>query len=361
MDTNTAIVTTQQSTAVTGGLSAMTPDLARQRPLGELVETCITAACGSDGTARLYRRAIGDFVLMLQERHADALNGKPLVERRVGSKRERGKVTWFYHPAPCAVLLAVDNAILDAYRASKPKTAYDAVRTFLAVAYRDNILTTEQATGMGIKPFKARQKRKRQVTGRRLTPMEVQVLRAALGSERVKDIRDKLIIDLALYAGLRRFEIARLRLTDFRTDNGRLYLQFVGKGDFERKIAVHPDLHKSLVAWLETSGKALGDDASLFARVDKSETIQAGSGITPQAVSNLIVALGASSGLAPAKGKGVLSPHDLRRTFARRLYDCGVGIDTIRILLGHADVKTTMLYIGVDADDAKNAVDKLTY
>lgn len=336
-------------------LSAMSPDIARQRPLGELVEATITAAAGTQRTARQYRRAIGDFCLLLQDRV-----GLPLVDKRTVGKR--GKVEWSYHPVECRVLLAVDSKLLDAYRAEYPVSAYNAVRTFLAVALRDNVLTVEQATALGVKPYRPRQKRKRSVTGRRLTALEVQVLRAALGSERVKDIRDKLIVDLALFAGLRRDEIATLRLSAFRRDGGRLYLQFVGKGGFERKIAVHKDLHNSLAAWLEVADLELFADAPLFARVDKGENVTwTATGITAQAVSNLVVALGATAGLAPAKGKTVLSPHDLRRTFARRLYDLGVGLEDIRILLGHADVKTTALYIGVNADGAKDAVDRLSY
>jgi integrase len=39
-------------------------------------------------------------------------------------------------------------------------------------------------------------------------------------------------------------------------------------------------------------------------------------------------------------------PHDLRRTYARRLHDAGMAIAAIQQNLGHADVKTTLGYIG---------------
>jgi integrase/recombinase XerD len=45
-----------------------------------------------------------------------------------------------------------------------------------------------------------------------------------------------------------------------------------------------------------------------------------------------------------------LDAHDLRRTFARLGYDAGVPVEQISKLLGHADVKTTMLYLGIDID-----------
>jgi integrase len=44
-------------------------------------------------------------------------------------------------------------------------------------------------------------------------------------------------------------------------------------------------------------------------------------------------------------------PHDLRRTYARRLYDDGVPLSAIQANLGHASVDTTLGYIGdLDVD-----------
>jgi len=39
-------------------------------------------------------------------------------------------------------------------------------------------------------------------------------------------------------------------------------------------------------------------------------------------------------------------PHDLRRTYARLLYDIGVDLVAIWDNLGHADIRTTQTYIG---------------
>jgi len=46
-----------------------------------------------------------------------------------------------------------------------------------------------------------------------------------------------------------------------------------------------------------------------------------------------------------------VTPHDLRRTYARRLYEGGLDVVAIQQNLGHADLKTTLGYIGtLDAD-----------
>jgi integrase len=49
-----------------------------------------------------------------------------------------------------------------------------------------------------------------------------------------------------------------------------------------------------------------------------------------------------------------VNPHDLRRTYARRLYEAGMDLLAIRDNLGHADSRTTLKYIGtMDIDRRK--------
>jgi integrase len=49
-----------------------------------------------------------------------------------------------------------------------------------------------------------------------------------------------------------------------------------------------------------------------------------------------------------------VKPHDLRRTYARLLYEAGMGPVKIQQNLGHADLQTTLGYIGtLDADQRR--------
>jgi len=56
----------------------------------------------------------------------------------------------------------------------------------------------------------------------------------------------------------------------------------------------------------------------------------------------------------PIMVDGVLTavkPHDCRRTYARLLYEAGVDVVAIQQNLGHADMRTTLGYIGeLDVD-----------
>jgi integrase len=41
-----------------------------------------------------------------------------------------------------------------------------------------------------------------------------------------------------------------------------------------------------------------------------------------------------------------VKPHDLRRSYARRMYEAGADIVAIQQNLGHSSIETTMTYIG---------------
>ena len=51
--------------------------------------------------------------------------------------------------------------------------------------------------------------------------------------------------------------------------------------------------------------------------------------------------------------------HDLRHTFATRLADAGTDIFTLKEILGHAEIKTTMIYVHANGEAGRRAVAKL--
>jgi len=52
--------------------------------------------------------------------------------------------------------------------------------------------------------------------------------------------------------------------------------------------------------------------------------------------------------------------HTLRHTFASYLVMSGVDISTIKELLGHSKIETTMIYSHLSSEHLKKAVEKLT-
>jgi len=47
-------------------------------------------------------------------------------------------------------------------------------------------------------------------------------------------------------------------------------------------------------------------------------------------------------------GSGNIHPHRLRKTFATQLLKMGCPLPTIQRLLGHSDIKMTMIYLDID-------------
>lgn len=62
-----------------------------------------------------------------------------------------------------------------------------------------------------------------------------------------------------------------------------------------------------------------------------------------------------------AKIRDLTKLHTLRHTFASQLIMKGVDITTVKNLLGHTDIQTTMIYAHLAPEHLSNAVDKLNF
>jgi integrase len=360
------------SLASTGQLSIASPEAAMRRPLGELVEgTILASAKGNDNTAKAYVTAIGQFLEFLDMRRGSMLppdlaeKWRPFAERTKDGK----KVVWVFRP-PAAILRLVDANLLDGFavwRASvgdstnSVATRTYAIRTFLSVAYRDNVLTYEQATAMRIQPYRARQKHDHQPVGRRLSPEEVRELRESVDIRTRKGRRDLTLLDAMLYLGLRREEVINLRVGNFRQDGGRLWVILTGKGGKTRRLKVHDALLENLSSWMACAGIGWDEtDSLLFRSVNKGDRVSLRA-INASVVGRLVAEYGHKAGLAPRHGKSQLSAHDLRRTCARNAFQNSGNLLLVQAMLGHSDPKTTARYIGAFDDDDQTAVDFVRY
>ena len=65
--------------------------------------------------------------------------------------------------------------------------------------------------------------------------------------------------------------------------------------------------------------------------------------MTPQSVFETVVEYGGRIGLK-------ITPHDLRRTFAKLAHQGQAALEQIQLSLGHASIQTTERYLGVRQD-----------
>jgi integrase/recombinase XerD len=351
-------------------ISAVSPEVALRKPMADLVLAALQSAGRSEHTRRAYLTAIGLFLQFLDQERGDLLPPALADEWRPFSlpRREGRRTIWEYH-CQAAVLRLVDASLLDAFRSWREgqgdgpnavTTRVYAVRSFLRVAYRDGILTQDQAAAMGLKVYQQRQKRDELPVGRRLSMAEAKALRAAPDLSSTKGVRDLLILDMMLYGGLRREEVVRLKLENFHQDGGRLWIVLSGKGAKTRRIKVHDALYKSLLGWLGVIQKPIGGEGYLFTGVNKAGKVGS-CPLDASVIGRLVAEYGCAAGIAPLAGSNRLSPHDLRRTCARNAYDNGASLLLVQAMLGHSDPKTTARYIGAYDQDDNTAVDYVRY
>jgi site-specific recombinase XerD len=177
----------------------------------------------------------------------------------------------------------------------------------------------------------------------RLTRQQASALIAAPDVHPMTGLCDTALIALILCTGLRETEACSIDVADLRQRlGGELALQVrKGKGS---KVCLIPYGELSFClplvdAWLRAAGIESG---AIFRGFYKGGKHVRATRLTARAVQNIV---GSYPLMIDGHLKKVL-PHDLRRTYARRLYEAGVDIEGIRQNLGHSDRKTTQGYIG---------------
>ena len=343
-------------------------------PMAELWRNFMLAAGKrSQKTAKSYESALVLFLDFIGQKYGVDII-KPLEKRWRSEKnnREYTRIVWEVY-GDTEILSNVDLALLDLFShwllskgngQATISNRLSGVNAFLSVALRDKVISRDQGIDLQITPYKAKQKKQQQQTGRRLDPQEVRTLRATVELKARNDtkmIRDRAIIDFMLFAGLRRQEVADLDIANFKMDGGRWWMSVTGKGDKVRRLKVHDVLFKSLTAWLEITGAELGTGSGyLFQNLTKAGSLT-NNKLDASAIGRLVAEYGHAAGLAKEKGPNRLSPHDLRRTAARNAYELKATIYQVQTMLGHASPDTTQLYIGALEDDSNTAIDKIAY
>ncbi len=158
--------------------------------------------------------------------------------------------------------------------------------------------------------------------------------------ESVKDKRHKAILAILFSSGLRREEAATLKLSDIDSKRMLIILR-EGKGGKDRLI----QLSQSLLEILREYLRSLHYRPKVYLFENPN-----GRYISPDML--LKVCRKYLNGRT----------HDVRHTYATDLFRNGVPLPIIQELLGHKDIKTTMIYVHVDEkmlEGIYNPLDKL--
>lgn len=224
-----------------------------------------------------------------------------------------------------------------------------AIKRFINEAIDNRLLNLDPYIVMGIEKIKGI-KDKGIRTGNWLTLRQAQKLLDSTGKETLKGKRDKSIFAVLLGTGLRREEIVNLTFSHLQQREGRwVFVDIRGKGNKLRTVPV-PSWTKYAID-LYTKEAGIGE-GYIFRPLRKGNKMN-GDKMTAQAIRNL------TKEYAKKIGVEDLTPHDLRRTFAKLVYKAGARLDQIQMTLGHSSIETTERYLGVEQELTNAPCDKL--
>ncbi len=147
-------------------------------------------------------------------------------------------------------------------------------------------------------------------------------------------VRDILLIRFATMTGLRRSELAHLIVRDIYIKQ-KVVIVRKGKGGKDRTVPLVSFLVNDLSEYIRDM--KLTD--SVF-------------GLTERSITDKVSTWSQKAGLK-------LHPHSFRHYFAEQLLERGVPLTVVSALLGHENLQTTAVYLGLRPESLREAVDKL--
>ena len=208
-----------------------------------------------------------------------------------------------------------------------------AARSFFGYLHRAGKVPRNPAQGM-IPP------RSEQTEPRVLSKAEYQTLLRACSHHP----RDATIIELFLQTGIRLSELTRLQVGDVQLPGritrdaetlGRMHI--LGKGRKARWIPLNHKACRAVKTWLDVR----------TSEIDALFVTKFGFPMGPRAVQHTVHKYLKESGVVGA------SVHTLRHTFATHHVAQGTSLRTVQEVLGHADLKTTSIYVQLAQEAVK--------
>lgn len=215
-------------------------------------------------------------------------------------------------PATCNTILAAVKGVMKEARALRLMTADDCQDIREVTAVRGS----------------------RESSGRALEPEEIKALLQACDDDgSLVSVRDKALFMVMLGCGLRRSEVVTLTLADYQPKDPSLLV--MGKGNQQRKVYLPNTAVKGLRYYIDqVRGEQSGP---LFIRFYRNDTLT-NLPISAQSVFKQLKLRSLAGGI------DLVSPHDLRRTFATSMLAKGVDLITVQRMMRHSSLETTKRY-----------------
>jgi integrase/recombinase XerC len=145
-----------------------------------------------------------------------------------------------------------------------------------------------------------------------------------------KTARNRLVMELFYATGIRRNEL--VELTEASVDISGNFIKVKGKGNKERYIPLTKKLSNKIQNYIDLKHATFPDSDTCLFLTDKGDKVYA------ECIYRIVKK--ELAGLTSAKK----SPHVLRHSFATHMLNNGAELNTIKELLGHANLSATQVY-----------------
>jgi site-specific recombinase XerD len=158
--------------------------------------------------------------------------------------------------------------------------------------------------------------------------------------------RDYMMIALLYAAGLRREELAGIKIGDIDKQTGLLTV--IGKGNKVRVVPIGERTLEDLEMYLQRRAEFLAQKGTMPPSSPVSPLFlnKSGRPLSVRSIDRLVKKYGRHTGIN-------LTPHTLRHSFATHLLENGADLMLIKEILGHSSLSTTQKYTHVTAEAMK--------
>ena len=185
---------------------------------------------------------------------------------------------------------------------------------------------------------------------RLIRPLTMEEVRAILDAPNLRTrsgIRDRAMLHLCFAAGLRVSELVGLTVQSLNLRDPSILV--MGKGRRERSLPLWKETTRDIRAWLAVRGEVRATE--LFVNA-------AGMAMTRAGFEYILEKHARAAALKCPSLKGrTLSPHLLRHSCAVLMLQATHDIRKVALWLGHADIRTTEVYLRMDATTKLEAVE----
>ena len=209
------------------------------------------------------------------------------------------------------------------------------IRAFFQYLWKEGMIGKDPAENL--KPPKVEKK-----TPEILSVEEVDKLLQQPNLDTAKGIRDAAMLELLYATGMRVSEMLHLQISDINLQFGYVICHENGK---ERIIPIGVPCKKALERYLDGA-------RSVFVKDEAEQALFtncSGKAMSRQGFWKVLKGYADDAGI-----KGDITPHTLRHSFAVHMLQKGADIRSVQEMLGHSDISTTQVYLGMNMNKMRD-------